>query len=173
MDEETRMILRTLSLLLQYPNEGNASFDIALEGISPSEEKNALENFCNYRRRTPLLAIQEEYTRIFDLDPSMSLNLGCHHPEAHSRGKLLLDLQQCYRDAGWENLPGELPDYFPMILEFMSVCPETHRTRIGREYGEILASLALRVAQARSPYAHLMATASRLFSKLARGLKDE
>lgn len=173
MDEETRMILKTLSLLLQYPNEGTASSDLTLERISPSEEKNALENFCNYRRRTPLLTVQEEYTRIFDLDPSMSLNLGCHHPEAHSRGKLLLDLQQRYRDAGWENLPGELPDYFPMILEFLSICPETHRAWIAREYGEILATLASRVSQSQSPYAPLMTAASRLFSQFARGKKEE
>ncbi len=173
MDEETRVILKILSLFLQYPKEGTASSHVALDGISESEEKQALENFCRDCGRTTLLQLQEEYTRIFDLDPSMSLNLTHHHPQVHSRGKLLIQLQQHYREAGWENLPGELPDYLPLILEFMSVCPAAHRQWIAGEYGEILDSLASRVERARSPYAPLVTAASRLFSQFARETKEE
>ncbi len=173
MDKETRVIFKILSLLLQYPKEGIASFDVPLNGISPSEEKKALENFWHGHRGAPLLQLQEEYTRIFDLDPSMSLNLTHHHPQVHSRGKLLIQLQQHYREAGWENLPGELPDYLPLVLEFMSVCPAAHRQWIAGEYGEILDSLASRVERARSPYAPLVTAASRLFSQFARETKEE
>ncbi len=154
MSDEDRVILRALSLLLNYPQETNSGPELSILPAGPAKE--TLEGFCRYRLEKPILRLQEEYTGTFDLNPSTSLNLTFHHPEAQSRGKLLLGLKELYEDAGYENLPGELPDYLPLMLEFLSVCPDPYRRRICGEYSAAVALLASRLKEAASPFAELM-----------------
>ena len=154
MNEADRQILRLLSLFLHYP-EGAVS-DPGLSALPAIPEKRVLEAFWAYRQATPLLRLQEEYTRTFDLNPSTCLNLTFHHREANCRGKLLVWLREEFEDAGYETLPGELPDYLPLVLEFFTICPDPHRRRICREYSAPVALLASRLKDAGSPYAGLM-----------------
>ncbi|HSR13339.1 MAG TPA: nitrate reductase molybdenum cofactor assembly chaperone [Thermodesulfobacteriota bacterium] len=166
MEESRLLLLKGLSFLLQYPQEDDfLIFDPAElpRGVIDA----ALSSFLSYRKERPLLRIQEEYTRTFDLRPATSLNLTFHHPKAECRGTLLIDLQNIYADAGYENLPGELPDYLPLILEFLSVCPEEHSLRIAREYAPAVNLLASRLEEAGSPYAGLVGAAGRLFADFA------
>ena len=122
MNEEYREVLRALSLFLTYPQEMIP--DPGLSILPDSPGKQVLADFWHYRQGEPSLRLQEEYTRTFDLNPSTCLNLTFHCPESQSRGNLLLRLRELYEDAGYENLPGELPDYLPLMLEFLAVCPD-------------------------------------------------
>ncbi len=163
MDEGQSLLLRMISLLLHYP-EGDEPIDF----LPPSSRRDTMEAFLAYQKGRPLLQLQEEYTRTFDLDPSTSLNLSFHHPAGESsRGILLLDLKRLYDQAGYENISGELPDYLPLVLEFMTVCREEQCRWICREYGPIVAALASRLEQAGSPYAGILSVAGQVFSEVA------
>ncbi len=166
MEDRQLLLLKILSFFLQYPQEDDfLIFDPA--ELPQAVMSDTLKTFWAYRKERPLLEIQEEYTRTFDLNPATSLNLSCHLPNADSRGKLLLELQQIFQDAGYKNLPGELPDYLPLILEFMSVCPEQHSRLISQEYAPVVKLLALRLNQAGSSYAGIVDSAGRILSELA------
>lgn len=120
--------------------------------------------FVDYIRRTPLLRVQEEYTRTFDLDPSSCLNLS-HHKwgDDRERGSALAALSRLYQVAGFEMTTGELPDYLPLVLEFLAVCPEGAGRAIRDEYREELHGLAERLKKCGSSYAALLGLAADLF----------
>ena len=42
------------------------------------------------------------------------------HGDSRDRGPAMIDLAQTYEKAGLYLAPGELPDYLPAVLEFIS-----------------------------------------------------
>ncbi len=163
MKEEDRETLRILSLFLHYPEETPAGPTVT--GLTAGPWKQVLEDFKKYQEARALLRLQEEYTLTFDLNPSICLNLACHHPEPQGRGRLLMWLREEYEEGGYEVLPGQLPDYLPLVLEFLSVCDDSARRRICGEYSGVVGLLASRLEQGSSPYAGLMGLARDFFAR--------
>lgn len=161
MQEPEKVAFKLLCLLLHYPDEELAGalpeIEAAVEGLPALAGKEILAGFVAHVQDQPLLRLQEEYIETFDMQAAMSLNLTCHLPgDGKKRGAALVRLRQLYRDAGYELLPGELPDYLPMLLEFWSVCPDEVFTTMAAEYREPVATLTGRLQQAQSPYAGLL-----------------
>lgn len=103
----------------------------------------------------PMLA-QERWLGLFDRGRAMSLLLFEHiHGESRDRGQAMVDLIETYRSNGFELASKELPDYLPLMLEYLSRRPGEevrdwlHHTRY------ILELLAARAAERDSPYALL------------------
>lgn len=129
MNEDTKFQLRLISILLQYPDEAfNRSMSAMAESIERlphSASKEKLLQFITYIKATPLISVQETYTETFDLNPSTCLNLTYHiFGDDEKRGKVMAHLQEIYQKAGYETTSGELPDYLPLMLEFLSECPD-------------------------------------------------
>ena len=62
---------------------------------------------------------------LFDRSRTLSLHLFEHvHGESPDRGQAMADLIALYRDHGLEPTAGELPDFLPLFLEFISLLPE-------------------------------------------------
>ena len=168
LTREQRTLFKLVAIFLQYPNE-----DIKLELESMDQVVAELDHraaqrqclaFLSYCKQTPLLRLQEDYSRSFDLNPSMTLNLSYHKwGDGRQRGRALAKLQQGYLQAGYEPLAGELPDYLPLILEFLSVCPEAVCLDIAREYKTEVAALAGKLKQDNSPYGALLEIIEELF----------
>jgi len=159
MEKEKRLVCRLVSLLLDYPGEDivNSAADIeqTVKGI-PNGSKEQLLDFLSYLNKTPLVALQEEYTRTFDHNPGLCLNLTFHKwGDDKKRNFALVELIKTYRDAGYEVSSVELPDYLPMVLEFISVCPKDTIIPLFEEYGDSLALMASRLRVMQSPYAKL------------------
>jgi nitrate reductase delta subunit len=159
MDEEKRMVCSLVSRLLDYPGEDivNSAEDIeqTVKGM-PNGSKEGLSHFLSYLKKTPLVALQEEYTRTFDLNPSLCLNLTFHRwGDDKKRSLALVELIKTYRDAGYEVSGVELPDYLPMILEFISICPDDAVFPLFEEYGDQLELMASRLGGMQSPYEKL------------------
>lgn len=119
--------LQVLSVLLHYPDEDlqNGLDEIAwlAAHLLPAETKAAVEAFIGDFKTQPLIRVQERYTALFDMDPAMTLNITYHaFGDNEKRAALLANLQHTYAQAGWERVTGELPDYLPLMLEFLSVC---------------------------------------------------
>jgi nitrate reductase delta subunit len=130
MDEHVKLQMKVISLLLQYPDEGLirslSLMETSLAPLPNSSARDKLVRFIPYLQTTPLIRLQETYTETFDLNPSTCLNLTYHLlGDGEKRGKVMARLQEIYKEAGYETITGELPDYLPLMLEFLSACPES------------------------------------------------
>ena len=159
--EEIGATLKWMSWLLQYPDnrflKQLPELEVALAHLPPSRLPSRLKNFLTQLQSMPLLDIQENYTAAFDLNPSTTLNM-TYHPwgDSEKRAAALTRLQQLYMDAGYEIDTGELPDYLPLMLEFMAICPETRFQDTFRQCLAALPALAERLNATVPLYAELL-----------------
>jgi len=125
--------LHVLSVLLHYPDEDllNRLDEIAsaADQSRPADVKSAIQAFVSELNTLSLMHVQEKYTAVFDIDPATTMNMTYHaYGDNEKRAAALADLQHNYEQAGWERTTGELPDYLPMMLEFLSICPHPEHT---------------------------------------------
>lgn len=118
---------KILSLLLCYPNaDVQANIDeletalVGEKALKGRVLKGLLKFIEDYRTR-PLLDLQEDYVELFDRGRAYSLHLFEHvHGESRFRGSAMVDLADLYAESGFETTDGELPDYLPLFLEYLS-----------------------------------------------------
>lgn len=157
------VLYKILSVLLDYPDEALwrhlAEVREAIERLEPvsEAERAALLAFVDGLRAQGLLAAQQVYVQTFDLTPEHSLHL-THHlfGDDRGRGPALVDLGEFYRGSGLEAAAGELPDYLPLILEYLSTVDELGARVFLGDAAKVLAVLAENLEQAESPYAPLV-----------------
>lgn len=166
MTEDDRILCKAVSLLLDYPS---VELLDAVEGFRANETAGwkagqVVEKFVDYLANTPLIKLQEEYTATFDLAPATSLNLSYHKwADGKERGSALARLSHLYAKAGYEIVDGELPDFLPLMLEFLAVGPPESAREITEEYRPQVDALASRLAESDSPYAGIVSHAAQLF----------
>ena len=153
--------LRLLSALLQYPDHELLSqiemIETEVDDMPSKEMKKCMDDFLLYLKTHSPIHLQEGYTAAFDMNPTTTLNLTYHtYGDNEKRADMLARLQQRYRDAGYERTTGELPDYLPMMLEFLSVCPESENTGLIWECLRGLEDVVDRLQKAAPPYAALL-----------------
>ena len=125
--------LHVLSVLLHYPDEELFKRLDEIASVAdhscPADVKSAIQAFVNELNTHSLIQVQESYTALFDIDPKTTMNM-THHAfgDNEKRAAALAHLQHNYEQAGWERITGELPDYLPMMLEFLSICPHPEHT---------------------------------------------
>lgn len=111
-------------------------------------EAEALTAFLDALEKLGPQAAQEDYVRVFDHDPSASLYLAWHrYGNDRGQGRAMAALNGLYRVAGFEPLPGGLPDYLPRVLEFLSVCEDWAAEALLDGFGPELAALETRLAE--------------------------
>lgn len=104
-------------------------------------------------RARDLLTLQENYVALFDRGRATSLHLFEHvHGESRDRGQAMVDLLQMYERHGLTLNPGELPDYLPVFLEYLSRLPAPDARTLLAETGDILTALAGQLARRGSHY---------------------
>jgi nitrate reductase delta subunit len=159
--ENERVAMKVASLLLQYPDEHlrntiGGMWD-QIEDAAWGDFRNACRDLMDFLKVHPLVRIQEGYTKTFDLSADTSLHLTYHKwGEGEERAEGLLRLKQAYREAGYEVVPGELPDYLPLVLEFFSIAPEGLFQIIWHEVGLQVEGIACALERKGSPYGRLV-----------------
>lgn len=130
---ETDKYIKVVSLLMQYPDE--AYFRTLPEiksfvGKMPRGPRRAsIEKFIARLDGEEAIHLQEQYTALFDMSSSTTLNVTYHlWGDGEKRARLLTRLQQEYAGAGLEKKSLELPDFLPLILEFMASVPKAKRS---------------------------------------------
>jgi nitrate reductase delta subunit len=169
MTDEDRTLCKVLSFLLDYPAPESlpAIAELHADRFVDWKSRRIVQEFVDYLSNTPLIRRQEIYTATFDLDPSTSLNLTYHRwGDSKERASALVRLVHLYAQGGYEIADGELPDYLPLVLEFLSVGPPGSAREIMAEYHPQVSIIASRLAETSSPYAALVEGAAHL---LARG----
>src|SRR6516162_2280993 len=129
------IVLRALGALLSYPRDEvrQALPEIAdvirsSELIAPRQGEELLA-LINDLRAGDLLEVEERYVQLFDRGRAASLHLFEHlHGEGRDRGQAMVDLKRLYERAGYELSSRELPDYLPVVLEYLS-CRDLRETR--------------------------------------------
>ncbi|MCP4474081.1 MAG: nitrate reductase molybdenum cofactor assembly chaperone [Gammaproteobacteria bacterium] len=101
-----------------------------------------------------LLGLQEQYVALFDSQPLLSLYLFEHrYGDSRDRGQAMVDLIAQYQQAGLKINEGELPDYLPLFLEYLSTLSNKRAKQMLGEQVNIIAVLARRLQSHNSPYA--------------------
>ncbi|KWF30480.1 nitrate reductase molybdenum cofactor assembly chaperone [Burkholderia pseudomultivorans] len=149
--------------LLDYPDDTLADVLDSIEthlrerARLPKAARTGLERFFAYLRERDLLTLQENYVALFDRGRATSLHLFEHvHGESRDRGQAMVDLLQMYERHGLTLNPGELPDYLPVFLEYLSRLPAPDARSLLGETGEILSALAGQLAQRGSHYSFVV-----------------
>jgi len=154
------MQIKLISCLLNYPDESMIElipvFREVLGEIKNASVYDEYDPILSYFEQTPLIQLQEQYTETFDLTSSNSMNLTYHRwGDTEKRGPALAHLEEMYLKAGFQRIGSELPDFLPLMLEFISERPDAARSEIMPLYGETIETLAGRLGRAGHPYALL------------------
>lgn len=121
------LIFRAFSALLSYPSEPmrQALPEIAdvirATPLLPARERRCLLDLIDELGRGDLLEAEERYVDMFDRGRALSLHLFEHlHGDSRDRGDAMVELKRIYEHAGFELSARELPDYLPVLLEYLS-----------------------------------------------------
>jgi len=171
MNEEKRYLVKLLAILLQYPDEklirSLGELKEAVEEIPQAEQRERCENFLDYLCDRPLISLQEEYTTTFDLNPSTCLNLTYHRwGDARERGRALVGFHHLYHSIGYESSGGELPDYLPLVLEFVSINRRLKQLSFLAQYADQVENIWSRLKESGSSYAGLFEIVLNVFEEL-------
>jgi nitrate reductase molybdenum cofactor assembly chaperone NarJ/NarW len=158
-----------VSRLLQYPDEGFfaelPAMETAANRLPSGPLADAAGRFLEEIKSHGPLVWQEKYTAAFDMNPALTLNLTYHAlGDTEQRAAALADLARTYAAAGWAPTTGELPDYLPLMLEFLSIRPEADRNAAVWRALEALGAYVARLASDAPAYAGLLAPLAGLCS---------
>jgi len=151
--------LKILGLLMSYPKPewvsqlGDCKSLLMQEQFLPKKHMRAVLKFIENLETVDLYSAQEEYVETFDRGRSHSLHLFEHiHGESRDRGQAMVNLSAAYEEKGFFIDQAELPDYIPLFLEFLSLCPVDEALELLGEPIDIMATIAVRLKKRNSSY---------------------
>jgi len=121
------MTLRALGALITYPGPElvealpEIGAVLARSPILPHAERERLDALITEMRGADALDLEGRYVETFDRGRATSLHLFEHiHGESRDRGAAIVELSRIYEAAGYRVAAKELPDYLPVVLEYLS-----------------------------------------------------
>jgi nitrate reductase delta subunit len=150
---------KAISALLSYPTpelQGAAgALRTAIHGdnLVPPAMRRQLDALIEDIATGDLYDLQERYVLLFDRTRSLSLHLFEHvHGESRDRGQAMIDLKAQYEKSGLSIRVAELPDFLPLLLEFLSTQAFSEARETLGQTVHILSALAERLRKRQSPY---------------------
>ena len=169
--------LRVLAALLGYPcatmREHLPEMREVLRGESalPAARQAELGALIDSLARVDQLEVEADYVELFDRGRGTSLHLFEHvHGDSRERGPAMIDLAQTYEKAGLYLAPGELPDYLPAVLEFVSTQPAREATAFLSEMAHIFKAIFSALHERKSPYASVLGALLELAGEKAQAV---
>ncbi|AMN47599.1 nitrate reductase delta subunit [Steroidobacter denitrificans] len=154
-------LLKLIGVLLDYPDDElwlhrEELIAAAADPCLSPQRTAQLTGFVTALMDADPITMQERWVSLFDRGRAMSLLLFEHiHGESRDRGQAMADLMQAYQDNGFVLAVRELPDYLPLVLEYLSLRPlDEARDWLGHTR-HIIELLAARAAERESAYALL------------------
>ncbi|MEO8060961.1 MAG: nitrate reductase molybdenum cofactor assembly chaperone [Burkholderiales bacterium] len=155
--------LRVLAALLGYPDARLLGFLpemralLRTEAALSSPRRTELDHLMDTLRSADALGIESDYVELFDRGRATSLHLFEHvHGDSRDRGPAMIDLGQTYEKAGLVLAEGELPDYLPAVLEFVSTQPPLEARAFLGEMAHIFNAIFGALQQRESAYASVL-----------------
>ena len=153
---------KLLGLLLTYPegtvySESNELLQtLRSEALLPEKFIKKVETFLTTQKAQDLMAVQEDYVETFDRGRAHCLHLFEHiHGESRDRGQAMVDLSETYATKGLHIDSGELPDYLPLFMEYLSRCEPQDATELLGEAIDVIAVIGAKLKKRKSPYADI------------------
>jgi nitrate reductase delta subunit len=157
------LLFKAFSALLSYPT---AEMRAALPEIADivrgsallgAGERQDLIALIEELGQGDLLSAEERYVDLFDRGRALSLHLFEHlHGESRDRGEAMVDLKRVYAVAGFDIATRELPDYLPVLLEYLSCRNMTEARAMLADCAHILTGISRALIARRSRYAAVL-----------------
>ncbi|WP_374344657.1 nitrate reductase molybdenum cofactor assembly chaperone [Azonexus sp.] len=166
-------VFKLLSALIDYPSDellGELRRAVTEAGVArvlvdeldpgqifSVEERQVIAHFAEKLLAEASTAAQARYVQTFDLTAEHSLHL-THHifGEEKTRGPALIDLTEYLKGYGFAHDEKELPDYLPLLLEFVSELREDEARVFLGDAGKVLKVIADNLEKSGSDYAPLI-----------------
>ena len=153
------IVLRALGALLSYPGpalrEALPEIAEAVRG-SPfigAPERVAVLGCVELIANADPLWAEERYVGLFDRDRATSLHLFEHvHGDARDRGEAMVELKSVYARAGFALTAKELPDFLPVVLEYLSCRDMAEASDMLGDCAHILRAVGEALIRRGSPY---------------------
>lgn len=157
------LLFKAFSALLSYPSEDMRRALPEIAGVikdspivEPRERRDLLD-LIEELGRGELLDAEERYVDLFDRGRALSLNLFEHlHGESRDRGEAMVELKQLYQKAGFELSARELPDYLPVVLEYLNCRDLAEAREMLADCAHILTTIGRSLVARRSRYAAVL-----------------
>jgi nitrate reductase delta subunit len=169
--------LRVLAALLGYPDARLRGHLAEMRDLLRDERALApsrlgeLDALMDTLGRADPLDAEADYVELFDRGRATSLHLFEHvHGESRDRGPAMIDLGQTYEKAGLVLAEGELPDYLPAVLEFVSTQPPREARAFLAEMAHIFNAIFGALRQRDSAYASVLGALLELAGEKAQPL---
>jgi nitrate reductase delta subunit len=172
------LTLRVLARLLSYPDGAllghmdDLREALRRERVLSAGRHAELEALMDTLSRTDPLETEAEYVQLFDRGRATSLHLFEHvHGDSRDRGPAMIDLAQTYDKAGLFLAPGELPDYLPVVLEFVSTQPQREARDFLSEMAHLFNAIFSALQERGSAYASVLGALIELAGEKAQAVK--
>jgi nitrate reductase delta subunit len=170
--------MRVLAALLAYPDRemrgylGEMRVVLRGEHVLSAERRQEIDALIDSLAAADPLEAEAGYVELFDRGRATSLHLFEHvHGDSRDRGPAMIDLAQTYEKAGLYLAEGELPDYLPAVLEFVSTQPAAEVRAFLGEMSHIFNSLFNALQGRASPYASVLGALLELAGEKAQPIK--
>ncbi|MEK6211891.1 MAG: nitrate reductase molybdenum cofactor assembly chaperone [Pseudomonadota bacterium] len=170
--------LRVLARLLSYPDAELLSHLSAMRDALHTERAITVGRLAELDVLMDTLSsgdpldTEAAYVQLFDRGRATSLHLFEHvHGDSRDRGPAMIDLAQTYDKAGLYLAPGELPDYLPVVLEFVSTQPPREARAFLSEMAHIFNAVFSALQQRQSAYASVIGALLELAGEKAQAVK--
>jgi nitrate reductase delta subunit len=157
------LIFRVFSALLSYPSSdmrealpemAEVIGDSPLVGPAQRADLMALIKELGHG---DLLDAEQRYSDLFDRGRALSLHLFEHlHGDSRDRGTAMVELKALYAAAGFELAGSELPDYLPVVLEYLSCRDMAEANDLLADCAHILKVIASALIARQSRYAAVL-----------------
>jgi nitrate reductase delta subunit len=170
--------LRVFARLLAYP-DATLRDDIPDMRVALQSEKSIIGSrldeidlLMSTLQSSNALDVEAAYVELFDRGRATSLHLFEHvHGDSRDRGPAMIDLAQTYEKAGLFLGPNEMPDYLPVVLEFVSTQPPKEARAFLSEMAHIFNAIFNALQQRESAYASVLGALLELAGEKARAVK--
>ncbi len=178
MTSSSPLTLRVLARLLGYPDAelrthlGDLSAALHREQALGTTRLSELDALLKSMRTRDPIELEADYVQLFDRGRATSLHLFEHvHGDSRDRGPAMIDLAQTYEKAGLYLAEGELPDYLPVVLEFVSTQPMKEARAFLGEMAHILNAIFSALVKRQSPYASVLGALLEIAGEKAQAVK--
>lgn len=154
---------KVMARLLDYPTaELMENLDAVMQLVESdpqvsAEERKVVMDLVSWMQSLDLTRVQQTYVDTFDMTPEHDLHL-THHlfGESRERGPAMVEISEHYKAAGLEVSNGELPDFLPLILEYVSTLDEMQARFFLNDAAKVLTVLADNLDKVDSLYGRLI-----------------